>query len=290
MIKSVLQAIPSYVMSIYLIPESTIRDIERMMNSFWWGGGANNKGIKWLAWDRMTYPKSQGGLGFRDLHTFNLAMIAKQGWKIMTNPHSLVAKIYKARYFPNSSFFESKIGHNPSYAWRGIWKARQILMCGCRWSIGSGTTIKVMGDPWLRGSDAWTPSPQIQGVYNLNVSDLLIPNTKSWDKVKVESLFPLHVANNIVETPLLNVIEEDKLIWRDNTNGNYSVRSGYKVLMEATKHEVNSSQHDDWLRLWKIQAPPKTKHLLWRICRGCLPSRVRLQEKHIHCQIILPFV
>jgi hypothetical protein len=34
MIKSVLQAIPSYVMSVYLIPDSTIKDIERMMNSF----------------------------------------------------------------------------------------------------------------------------------------------------------------------------------------------------------------------------------------------------------------
>ncbi|KAK2410575.1 hypothetical protein QL285_045934 [Trifolium repens] len=97
MIKSVLQAIPSYVMGVYLLPDSTINDIERMMNSFWWGGGANNKGIWWLAWDRMTHPKGQGGLGFRDLHTFNLAMIAKQGWKILTNPHTLVARIYKAR-------------------------------------------------------------------------------------------------------------------------------------------------------------------------------------------------
>jgi hypothetical protein len=79
MIKSVLQTIPSYVMSIYLLPESTIKDIERMMNSFWWGGGGDNKGIKWLAWDRMTHSKSHGGMGFRDLHSFNLAMIAKQG-------------------------------------------------------------------------------------------------------------------------------------------------------------------------------------------------------------------
>jgi hypothetical protein len=136
MIKSVLQAIPSYIMSIYLLPEGTIKDIERMMNSFWWGGGANNNGIKWLAWDRMTHAKSQGGMGFRDLRIFNLAMIAKQGWNIMAKPYSLVAKIYKARYFPNSSLFDSKLGHNPSYVWRGIWKARQILMHGCRWRIG----------------------------------------------------------------------------------------------------------------------------------------------------------
>jgi hypothetical protein len=153
MIKSVLQAIPTYIMSIYLIPDSTIKEIERLMNSFWWGGGANNKGIRWLAWDRMTLPKKQGGMGFRDLQAFNLAMIAKQGWNILTKPHTLVAKLYKARYFPNSSFFDSTIGHNPSYAWRGIWKARQILMHGCRWSIGSGENIRVVNDPWLRGGD-----------------------------------------------------------------------------------------------------------------------------------------
>ncbi|MCI14198.1 RNA-directed DNA polymerase (Reverse transcriptase), partial [Trifolium medium] len=118
MIKSVLQAIPSYVMSVYLLPETTIKEIERMMNSFWWGGGAHNQGIRWLAWDRMAYPKALGGMGFRDLHSFNLAMIAKQGWNIMTKPHTLVAKLYKARYFPNSSLFDSQLGHNPSYAWR----------------------------------------------------------------------------------------------------------------------------------------------------------------------------
>jgi hypothetical protein len=41
MIKTVLQAVPSYDMSVYLLPYSTIKDIERMMNSFWWGGGSN---------------------------------------------------------------------------------------------------------------------------------------------------------------------------------------------------------------------------------------------------------
>ncbi|MCH81402.1 RNA-directed DNA polymerase (Reverse transcriptase), partial [Trifolium medium] len=66
MIKSVLQAIPSYVMSIYLLPETLTKEIERMINAYWWGGGNNNKGIRWLAWDKMARFKEKGGLGFRD--------------------------------------------------------------------------------------------------------------------------------------------------------------------------------------------------------------------------------
>ncbi|MCI64501.1 RNA-directed DNA polymerase (Reverse transcriptase), partial [Trifolium medium] len=56
------------------------------------------------AWDRMTVPKEFDGLGFRNLHLFNMAMVAKQGWKLMTQPETLVARIYKARYYPNSLF------------------------------------------------------------------------------------------------------------------------------------------------------------------------------------------
>jgi hypothetical protein len=80
----------------------------------------------------------------------------------MTKLHSLVAKIYKAMYFPNSTLFDSHLDHNPSYAWRSIWKARQILMNGCRWIIGNKTNIKVMSDLRLREKDGvWVQSPQI---------------------------------------------------------------------------------------------------------------------------------
>jgi hypothetical protein len=50
-----------------------------------------------------------------------MAMAAKKGWKIMTKPETLVGRIFKARYFPNSSFFEASLGYNPSHAWRGLW-------------------------------------------------------------------------------------------------------------------------------------------------------------------------
>jgi hypothetical protein len=69
-----------------------------MINAFWWGGGSNNRGIKWLAWDKLACPKEESGLGFRNFQSFNMAMVAKQGWNFMSNPTSLVARVYKARH------------------------------------------------------------------------------------------------------------------------------------------------------------------------------------------------
>jgi hypothetical protein len=74
-----MEAIPAYIMNIYLLSDNLITEIERMINAFWWGGGSNNSGIKWIAWDKLACPKDEGGLGFRDFHSFNMAMVAKQG-------------------------------------------------------------------------------------------------------------------------------------------------------------------------------------------------------------------
>jgi hypothetical protein len=102
LIKSVLQSISSYVMSIFLLPSTLIDSIEKkMINSFWWGnGGKGSRGIHWLSWDKLTVHKTKGGMGFRDLAAFNLAMLGKQGWKFQTQPECLVTRLFKARYFP----------------------------------------------------------------------------------------------------------------------------------------------------------------------------------------------
>ena len=150
MIKSVLQAIPSYVMSIFQLPTTLLDSIEKMMNSFWWGNGkTTQRGIHWMNWEKLSAPKIRGGMGFKDLSAFNLAMLGKQGWKFITEPDSLVARIFKARYFPSGSYLTAIVGHNPSYVWRSIMRARFIVRGGARWSVGSGATIHILNEPWL---------------------------------------------------------------------------------------------------------------------------------------------
>jgi ribonuclease HI len=146
-----------------------------------------------------------------------------------------------------------------------------------------------MGEPWLRGKDeTWVPSPQEQGVYNITVHDLMRPNEKMWDKEKVESLFTAHIAKSILNVPLFSIIEEDKLVWAGNTHGDYSVKSGYNLMLNFSGRFQSLACNGNWNCLWKIHAPPKAKHLLWRICRGCLPTRTRLQDRCVSCPLSCP--
>lgn len=87
----------------------------------------NERKIHWLRWDLLCYSKKDGGLGFRDFNTFNNALLAKLAWRLVSNENSLVARLLKAKYFPNCSFFYSSLGMNPSFSWRSIWGVKDVL-------------------------------------------------------------------------------------------------------------------------------------------------------------------
>lgn len=55
----------------------------------------------------------------------------------MHDTKSLFYKVFKAKYFPQSSIFEAKAGLG-SYAWKSIVKARKIIVNGAKWRIGNG--------------------------------------------------------------------------------------------------------------------------------------------------------
>ena len=89
LMKAVLQAIPTYTMSVFKLPKSLCHGINALFSKFWWGHPKNDSKIAWLKWSKMGLAKQKGG--YRDLEPFNMALLAKQGWRIMLNPDSLVA-------------------------------------------------------------------------------------------------------------------------------------------------------------------------------------------------------
>ena len=76
--------------------------------------------MHWVKWEKITEPKGEGGLGFRDIHVFNLSMLAKQSWRFVQDPNSLCAQILGAKYFPNGDVLSATTRNNMSYTWRSI--------------------------------------------------------------------------------------------------------------------------------------------------------------------------
>ena len=77
LIKAVAQATPIYTMSVFKLPDSLCKDLNSLMGNFWWGQKEKERKMAWVSWEKLCTLKAEGGMGFRDLQAFNLALLAK---------------------------------------------------------------------------------------------------------------------------------------------------------------------------------------------------------------------
>ena len=143
LIKAVAQAIPTYTMSVFKLPDSLCEDLTSMIRNFWWGQRDDERKIAWMSWEKLCAPKSCGRMGFKKLKEFNLSLLAKQGWRLQQGHDSLVYKVLKAKYFPTSDFSQAVLGNNPSFTWRSIMFAQPLVKYGSRWRLGNGEKIRI---------------------------------------------------------------------------------------------------------------------------------------------------
>jgi hypothetical protein len=238
LIKVVAQAIPTFAMGCFDITKEMCEQISTMVARYWWSNQDEENKMHWVSWEKMIKPKGKGGLGFRDIHMFNLAMLAKQGWRLIQDPHSLCARVLRAKYYPNCSLWEARSTVGISYTWRSILKGINVLKEGVIWRVGNGCSIKIWKDPWLPRS--WTRRPITPRGSNLltTVDELIDPVTDQWDSSLVNQTLIEDDTNLILSLPV-HTDMEDVLAWHFDNKRMFSVRSAYKLQRELG--EVRSS-------------------------------------------------
>ncbi|KAK5771303.1 hypothetical protein PVK06_047499 [Gossypium arboreum] len=140
-------------------------------------------------------------MGFRDLSKFNIALLAKQGWRLLENPGLLTTQLTCAKYCNGSNFLEASLSANPSLLWRSIWGAKGFLKSGLRWRIRSGSSVSIWQDYWLPGKNRiLITTNRVAGMEC--VSDLILHNPNRWNRELIYSTFMEEEGNLIVSIPL----------------------------------------------------------------------------------------
>lgn len=97
-----------------------------------------------------------------------------------------------------------------------------------QWRIESDNSIHVWTQPWLRsGNDLYVSSTHSHDNYDVKVSDLIHHDKCVWKRDMVEENFNSIDAAKILNIPLLNVFENEKVLWKFSSSGDYTVRSPY---------------------------------------------------------------
>ena len=299
LIKSVAQAIPVYSMSCFRLPQGLCKHINNIIRKFWWGCKQGKRKPAWVSWEVMTRPKYLGGLGFRDLELFNLALLSRQAWRLLQELTSLSARILKASYYPDGSILSAELGSRPSQIWRAILDGREILKQGIIKRIGNGQSTDIWTDNWLPKESSLRPFLCRVADPPSKVSELLIPATAQWNVNYICSVFLPVDADTILKIPVCTRNMEDFWAWHPDRKGVFSVSSAYKLLVTTKLQREawlegrggassNSREEDAWSNLWKLKVPSKVRIFLWRLARHSIPTTDVLQRRNMATQSACP--
>lgn len=154
-------------------------------------------------------------------------------------------------------------------------------MNGAWWKVGDGKNISIWQHCWLPsagGGCVLTP----QHDHSLQmVSGLFFPRSKSWNEELIDLNFYHWEAEVIEGIPVSQTVDLDTLVWPLSSNGVYSVWSAYRLFVELNRQHLPSSSSLElgkglWKGIWRLRAPQKVRHCLWRVVREALPTKINL--------------
>lgn len=134
LLKSVIQAIPTYGMSCFQLTKKVCKQLTSCMA-----------------------PKIKGGMGFREFENFKLALLGKHGWRLLTHPESLCSRVLKGKYFPTCEFMQAQAPKSASATWKAIIAGRSALEKGLIKRVGSGESISIWNDRWIPTTTTFKP-------------------------------------------------------------------------------------------------------------------------------------
>jgi hypothetical protein len=296
LVKSVLEAIPVYWMSLSWIPKGILNAARKLTSKFLWSGKSESHVIPWVRWEKIATPKALGGWGLKNIFYFSKALAAKGGWCLL-NTTSLWTKVIRQKYIAPFSL-EAWIRSQPkslkgaSVIWKAIVKDFPIIESSLAWNIGNGNRLRIGLDPWSGSDGSHSLTEQlVQSLHSKDfyyLSSLADPNrstlwAQGWKDpfslglIEEESRELELYIHGLKLAQLRLSDSEDVLIWDVAPSGSYTPKLGY---LKCHSDLFLQEPVWWWNKLWKVKSPTKTRLFMWNVLCNKVPTWDNLQKRN----------
>jgi hypothetical protein len=301
LINSVLNAIPIFYLSFMKIPASVVKKIVRIQRDFLWGGLKGDTKICWVSWKEVCKPRSQGGLGVRDIGKVNISLLIKWRWRLIQKDNALWKEVLVAKYGScirhKVHWVGTPVENSASLWWKdacgidirdgGSWFAQNITR-----KIGNGLTTRFWMDCWCGNVPLCESFPRLFSISSYKegvVGDIL----REWERWRRGDwgwrrrlfVWEEELLVNLVESfPVLSMSrEDDEWNWIPCVDGRFTVNSTYLLLDSIFTSEfvLGVSELRVLKKIWDSPAPSKVIAFSWKLLRNRIPTRVNLAVRGV---------
>ncbi|CAL1407561.1 unnamed protein product [Linum trigynum] len=269
--KSVSASIPVYNMNTELIPIGVYNSIDKVNRDFVWGDEENKSKLHLVAWDKMTQPKCQGGVGLRPTRQANLAMLAKGGWRLINEKDNLWGQVMLSKYGRQRENLDIlRHTQGSSFTWSSFTKAADLLKKDSAWNIKNGKSTKFWFDPWvLQVALKDVALNQIPEELEHAVVGDFVTSDGSWRTDLFSEILPVDIVQKILSVAVDTLsTEEDTLFWHTAPDGRFSTKSAYTLI---NQHQADPNEKL-WKTIWQLPVPERVRSFVWLVCRGRIPT------------------
>ena len=296
LIKSVLNSLPVYYMSMFKMPKSIAIKIVKIQRSFFWGGASGEKkSFPSVKWSSIELPKEMGGLGVGNIMHKNLILLFKWWWRYSESDNTLWKRILmsvlelKGLKASSELFTKAKEG-----TWAHLMKA-DATTSKIRTTVEEGMVLKVgRGNSILFWHDKWCDLDPLKSVFPRLFSistqqHMFIAQMGSWIEGSWEwsltwrrRLYDWELQDTARLSQIIQhnqpTNDSDTLIWRATGNSSFHVKSISDKIYESSSPLIPKQSVAS---IWRSHIPPRAQLTIWWAHLGKLKTSDILLEKGI---------
>jgi hypothetical protein len=276
LVNSVLDGLVTYMMQALALPPGVIDLIDSRRRAFLWSGKDKTSGAKCLVnWEDVQRPKSQGGLGVKNLAAQNACLLLKLLHRLHHPGHSAWATWARA----NKNLVTMNDNGDGNH-----WSALRALLPAYRTitkvQIGNGDSIAFWWDCWLEGtalalkypcllSHCTQPDVSVSVALQHGLSTLLVP------RLSPQAEAELATVNSQIASITLSTQPDSRSSRFIDALNNLKTSALYQAANDGDA-PANGPRF-----VWLNKAPPRVRFFGWLLINNRIQCRANLFIKNI---------